>query len=145
MRISIRFNDLSVMKYAISFLLAIGLLGCGGLDLEQDYLVSELHEVIDQADQKLDNPTTAKEWEPIEKEFQAISTQVREEYDSYEPPIQHRFDSLQNYFKAQRQAYLDKVAQIETTNQAPANNMGNDADGSDTNENATNSEESGGM
>lgn len=109
------------MKYLISSFLVIGLLSCGGLDVEQDYLISELHEVIEQADQKLENPSTAQDWEPIEKEFQAISAEVRDEYQSYEPPIQHRFDSLQNYFKAQRQAYLELVNQRQTGASAPAN------------------------
>jgi len=113
---------LSAMKYLISSFFAISLLSCGGLDVKQDYLISELHEVIERADQKLENPSTAQDWEPIEKEFQEISAEVREAYPGYEPPIQHRFDSLQNYFKAQRQAYLDKVSQIQAGAANPAEN-----------------------
>lgn len=125
-------NLILMMKYIFAISALMSLMACGGLDFQQDRLINDLQDVIDRADQRLENPTTSADWEPIEKEYQSIAKEVREEYPEYEPPIQLRFDSLMNYYKAQRQAYLElNFQRQQQEQQQPENPEGDNSNSAD--------------
>lgn len=97
-------------KIWIPVVLMLILAACTFADERAKLVVNDLHDVIDRAEEKIANPTTTKDWEPLEKDFQAIAKDARDLRPEVEYPIRLRMDSLLNYFKASRQAYLDAVA-----------------------------------
>ena len=111
-----------VMKRLILFSLLWALLlavACDATDERAEWVVENLHAVINRAEQKVENPTTAADWEPVEEDFQAVAAEARELRPELEYPIQLRIDSLLNYFKATRQTYLERVAQTSAQGNAP--------------------------
>jgi hypothetical protein len=106
------------MKFFILTLCAIACCACGGLDLEAARQIDALQDLIQQADEQLDNPTDPSAWEEIESEYQAEATAIRADYSDYEAPIQHRLDSLMTYFEVQRKTYQELQSTQAASGQA---------------------------